>query len=322
MEAAAAGDELLELWLEPFDPADYEDHRPLDDLNEDQVVDFDFNDGDLARREPGPRSAEQPKRPPQHVIDEHELTHLPYQGWCDHCVAGRAQIAPHKRRDKTQDEIPVIQMDYLEWTRKLLEADPNSGTMSLTLVDTKSGMMWASMVLRKGAWPYVEEAVARFVISLKYREVILQTDGENAILLVARKIAAKLRASNITVTTRQTPRYDSQSNGPVENAPKNVAARCRTLLTACASKYGVELDATSYVFPWAVRHAAWCFNRYHKDEQSTPYYVVNGRAYDGELCVFGETVHYLPVGSTKSEKYKPRWRRGVWCGKSELGDQH
>ncbi len=60
---------------------------------------------------------------------------MPYEGWWDHCVAGRAQIAPHKRRDKTQDEIPVIQMDYLEWTRKLLEADPNSGTMSLTLVD-------------------------------------------------------------------------------------------------------------------------------------------------------------------------------------------
>ena len=71
------------------------------------------------------------------------------------------------------------------------------------------------------------------MLSLKYREVILQTDGENAILLVPRKIAAKLRASNITVTTRQTPRYDSQSNGPVENANKIVAARCRTLLTAC-----------------------------------------------------------------------------------------
>ena len=79
------------------------------------------------------------------------------------------------------------------------------------------------------------------------------------------------------------------------------------------------MDATSYVFPWAVRHAAWCFNRYHKDEQSTPY--VNGRAHDGELWIFGETVHYLPVGSTKTEKYKPRWKRGVWCGKSELGDQ-
>ncbi len=124
--------------------------------------------------------------------------------------------------------------------------------------------------------------------------------------MVARKIAAKLRASNFTVTTRQTPRYDSQSNGPVENASKIVAARCRTLLTACSSKYGVEVDTTSYVFPWAVRHAARCFNRYHKDEQSTPYYVVNGLAYDGELCAGGETVHYLPVGSRKTEKYKPR----------------
>ena len=44
-------------------------------------------------------------------------------------------------------------MDYLEWMGKFMEADPNSGTVSLTLVDTGSGMMWASMVLRKGAWP-------------------------------------------------------------------------------------------------------------------------------------------------------------------------
>ena len=216
---AAAADAPLEAWLEPFDPADYEDHL-MDDLNEEH------NDG--------------------------EVTHVPYQSWCDRCVAGRAQISPRKRRDKTQGEIPVTQMDYLEWTRKLLEADPNSGTMSLTLVDLKSGMMWGSMVLRKGAWPYVEEAVARFVLSLKYREVILQTDGEPAILLVARKIAAKLRASNMTVTTRQTPRYDSQANGPVENANEIVAARFRTSLGACASKYGVEFDTTSYLFPWAV----------------------------------------------------------------------
>ena len=53
----------------------------------------------------------------------------------------------------------MIQMDYLEWTKKMEEANPNSGTMSLTLVGIKSGMMWGSMVLRKGAWPYVEEAI-------------------------------------------------------------------------------------------------------------------------------------------------------------------
>ena len=62
---AAAGSEPLEPWLEPLDPADYEDHRPIDDLNEEHEVDFDLNDGDLARHEPGPRAAVQPTRPPQ-----------------------------------------------------------------------------------------------------------------------------------------------------------------------------------------------------------------------------------------------------------------
>ncbi len=74
-------------------------------------------------------------------------------------MAGRAKISPHKPQGKTQGDIPVTQMAYFEWTRKLLEADPIARTMSLTLVDLKSGTMWSSVVLHKGTWPHVEEAV-------------------------------------------------------------------------------------------------------------------------------------------------------------------
>ncbi len=89
----------------------------------------------------------------------------------------------------------------------------------------------------------------RFVSSLKRREVISQTDGQAAILLVAHKIASELRASDVAVTMRQTPRYDSRAKCAVENANDIVAGRRMSLLPACASKRGVEFDTASHLFP-------------------------------------------------------------------------
>merc|ERR1712077_100698 len=40
-----------------------------------------------------------PDGPSNHEREEHELTHIPFRSWCEHCVKGRARSRAHKRRN-------------------------------------------------------------------------------------------------------------------------------------------------------------------------------------------------------------------------------
>ena len=42
-----------------------------------------------------PKGIPAPRVPSRREREEHELTHLPYRCWCDHCVSGRGVQAPH-----------------------------------------------------------------------------------------------------------------------------------------------------------------------------------------------------------------------------------
>ena len=54
-------------------------------------------------------------RPTEEEVREHELTHIPYRSWCEHCVKGKAQQLPdmhghqqgHTPGHLTQPEDPL-----------------------------------------------------------------------------------------------------------------------------------------------------------------------------------------------------------------------
>ena len=46
---------------------------------------------------------------------KHEVTHMPFRAWCQHCVRGRGRNRPHlRKRGDTDDEIaiPKVALDY------------------------------------------------------------------------------------------------------------------------------------------------------------------------------------------------------------------
>ncbi len=49
-----------------------------------------------------------PATPTEEEVREHELTHVPYRGWCKHCVAGKAITTPHKTCVKEAMTVPKI----------------------------------------------------------------------------------------------------------------------------------------------------------------------------------------------------------------------
>ena len=53
-----------------------------------------------------------PKPPTEAVKEQHALTHLPFEAWCDECVKGRGKEKPHRHVEPGESVIPEIQTDY------------------------------------------------------------------------------------------------------------------------------------------------------------------------------------------------------------------
>ena len=65
-------------------------------------------DEEVRRRKPAAR----PYTSARADMFEHEVTHLPYRGWCKHWVHGRGVSSPHPTPEKKETIGITIRMDY------------------------------------------------------------------------------------------------------------------------------------------------------------------------------------------------------------------
>ncbi|CAE7832753.1 RE2 [Symbiodinium sp. CCMP2592] len=104
-----------------------------------------------------PRGLRAPRNPTEQERAEHELTHTPYQAWCEKCVEGKAREDPHRRREPSDDPVtPLVTME-----------------------------------------PHRQGLVEQFVDRLGYDKFTLQVDQENAIASVARAVHRRLGAARV-----------------------------------------------------------------------------------------------------------------------------
>ena len=77
----------------------------------------------------------------------HNLTHLPYRSWCEHCVQAKSREKQSKRQTVKQ---PVIQIDYC-----VVQTGPDVGKrLVLIAVDIQIGLATAVLVAHKGRHKY------------------------------------------------------------------------------------------------------------------------------------------------------------------------
>ena len=72
------------------------------------------------------RSAPQPRLPTAEERRLHDLTHIPFRSWCEHCQRGKANSRGHRRNQRQKVkrscdgglDLPIVSMDYmyLEYT--------------------------------------------------------------------------------------------------------------------------------------------------------------------------------------------------------------
>ena len=274
-----------------------------------------------------------PPAPSPEERAEHELHHATYAAWCPHCVAGQGRQRPHTKVHVDTHE-HIVYADFMYFTSKgeelqvtdgepPSEVDGSDVVTVLTAIDKDSRWPFAVAIpSRKMDDPnsYAVKSLETWLLGLGWKQFTFQTDQEPTILKFAKILQKKLGSDKMQL--RESPRYSSQSLAVGETVNQQIAGRVRTWVSVLSEQYGVDIRNTHRLFPWMVRHVAWSMARLHvNNSRTTPFRIIKGHDFFGELLPFGECVQAKWPNTKDFAKGVPRWVRGVFVGKSENFDE-
>ena len=268
-------------------------------------------------------AAKQPNQPTAEEVARHELTHLPAKAWCEVCTRGRGRDAAHQdgHGHTIDDVLPVIQLDY-----GYLTAEEDEATAVLFAVDRSSTNVFATACSKKGPTDlYAVASFASWIRELGHHRLILQTDGEPALMALSHAVRDRVIADGRAqqVTCQVSPVGSHQSNGGAERAVQTVRGIARVYLEQVKERTGITFDPKSCWWSWALRHAAWVYNRFHvrKDTRQTPYSKIRMRNYAQPVLPFGELVLARRPGA-HLWKSQTQFVYGCWLGRDAHTDEH
>jgi len=124
--------------------------------------------------------------------------------------------------------------------------------------DKETSMKFARVVPKKGSDPYAIHAVKQIIENLGYSKIVFKSDQEPSI--VALKVLVK-NALDIQVIREESPVYDHQSNGDVENAVEIIKSQFRAMKDGLDTRYRARITGEHVSVPWLIAHAAATINR-------------------------------------------------------------
>ena len=240
----------------------------------------------------------------------HNLTHLPYRSWCEHCVQSKSREKQSKRQT---DKQPVIQIDYC-----VVQTGPDVGKrLVLTAVDIQTGLATAVLVPHKGRHAYSVAELKKFIYETGRTYGILQYDKRPALKALVTDVAKELRGMSI----RATPKNWKQTRESIGKMHLTLFEQSRTLRLQLQKRLRTEVDSNHCIFPWIVKHSQFLLNRFHTHEEGhTSYFRRWRRDYQEPLCEFGETVLFRMPEESRNED-DTAWHTGIWLGKDTEADE-
>ncbi|CAK0861483.1 unnamed protein product, partial [Prorocentrum cordatum] len=274
----------------------------------------------------------------------HEAHHIPFRPWRSDCVMGRGKDTPHEvsSEPKGDDEYPVVEMDFFFVAtdeiskkypmvngyvvkvidfRKLETKERGELPAILNVVDCRSNASGA-LFGSKHIGDYKSLFVAKLIDSWGHTTAILLTDGENTVVALAEQVK-KLR-SHSTIA-RQGPAYSSKSTGRVGASNGAAAGLLRTLRFSLETKLGCKLELSEPNLAFLANAVGWCTARFQpRSRGGSSYKFLFSREHEGEVAEIGEQVwHRISARVAAGQsKFEARFAKGMWVGKSDLGDQH
>ena len=278
----------------------------------------------------------QPKLPSLAEQERHFITHMPYAGWCQACVASRAKEDKHVNREEQEDQgRNLIQMDFCyTYTGEDQRGDePTLGKVHkrqdqfrtcLILTSSETKAIYAVPVPSKGtaSLKTITEEVARFALeNSAYDPVIFQADPERAMRQTLRSVQQVRSVMGLKTEIRMTGTGQHASNGQVERAVQTVRKLANCLRTFAEDRARLRILGSFHLYPWSFRYASFLLNRFRVLEKcnKTSFELATGHGYHGKLALFGESVLFK-----KMVKYKGNnvFERGIWAGKRPWNDSH
>ena len=269
------------------------------------------------------QSLKTPELPPHAVVEAHRIDHWPPRSWCKECNEGHGRERGHYRSEESH-RVAIISMDYAFMTKKgeiVVEGDPGwddeEALKLLVVKDSKSRAVFAHAVPRKGIDEkrYAVDMVVEDVLWLGYSKLLLKSDNEPAIVKLLKESLASLKVSGVDQAGEEhPPPYDSQANGLVEAAVKQVKARIRTLKLCLERRIGKRIPPRHPIVTWLAQHGAAILRYRNRNEDGkTPYERIRLRPFNTRLVAFGEKVSFKMKTKEPNED-EHRWHEGIFLG--------
>ena len=195
--------------------------------------------------------------PTQSEIDNHNASHIPFMSWCSVCIKACGKEDGHFIKEKSEDGKPVVGMDYKAFGQEFQEDDK---VTSIVVKDENSKTVFAHICLQKGASDkWVVQRILEDLDHLGHVEMVLKTDGEPALVQLAREIK-RLRIQPTLV--RHPPAYDPQANGAAERAVQEYMGQLRKLKIGLEQRIGKKIESTWAILEWLSELALVLLSRY------------------------------------------------------------
>ena len=232
-----------------------------------------------------PRMQPAANKPSDEEVAKHNLTHTPYQGWCEHCIAHRARPDRHERTDEARTgKMPTISFD-LCYTKALgegeLEADGVSSPW-IVMADSQTGYVGCCPLKSKGQIKLATCEIMAFTQNIGHHEICFLTDNEPTTRQILRCLLNARHALGLP-TRIITSKVADHSNALAENTVNRVRGLAGTLMDQLQTKLGLKIGTSNPLWSWAARHSSWLLNRYRPVRGATPFELVHGKVYRGSL---------------------------------------
>ena len=224
----------------------------------------------------GPKHRALPADVTKKEYEKHQLAHLPFRSWCDHCVRGKAVDDAHRPGIDPHRVEARMGMYYFFLARA---TDPQHAKAVLNCLDFQSGAVFSATVV-KGGDPYAL-AVALEAIKFTGRtRLVILSDQENAV----KNLVDLVRESRTHETAViNTPKGSSASAGGIERANYKVEKQIRTLRSRFEENFGERVGLDHKLLPFLVRHCVSLNTHYQvRSDGKTPYERLRGRPYRWE----------------------------------------
>jgi len=200
------------------------------------------------------------KAPTKGEVLAHMLNYIPFRSWCEHCVKGKANGNPHRRRKAIEGESreAVVSIDYI-FMHDSREEGEEQGMPIIVVKDRRTMIIRVRVFPQNGNHWYGIKALSGVVESLGCSKVILKSDQGPSVMS---KDAVKVE-SRFDLVLGESPEYESKSSYEIESAIQTVHGQFRAMKDRLESRYCQRIGGERPCVPWLLAHASATVNRHY-----------------------------------------------------------